>query len=153
MTDAEILVSWHEASRTWVAITATPPTQAKAASPRTAVNRVYRTLFTVMGRRAAERATPKVSVPHDVQVAWDKYRRAVTAASDKRRDMLRLQIELGQLLLEKYGLNRSQTAAVIGLTSSYFGKLLDGKKNRNPEEVELMEPAEALAEHVRFRKR
>lgn len=149
----EILVSWHEASKTWVAITSAPPTQAKAASPKTAVNRVYRALSAIVGRRAAERAIPKVAVPHDVQVAWDKYRRAAEAAADKRRDMLRLQMELGQLLLDKYGLNRSQAAAVIGFTSSYFGKVLDGKFTRHPEEVELMDPAEALAEHVRFRKR
>lgn len=144
----DILVSWHEPSRTWVATTTSPPTQAKAGSPKTAVNRVYRALASVAGRRAAERATPKIIVPNDVQVAWDKYRRAAQIAAEKRREMLRAQLELGKLLLDTYGLNRSQAAAVIGLNSSYFGKVIDGKKPRDSEVVELDSPESALADHV-----
>lgn len=146
--EIDIIVSWHEPTKSWVAATVSPPTRAKASSPKIAVNRVYRALETIVGRRGSLRAIPKVVVPHDLHAAWKRYRDTSMEAAEKRETMRRSQLELGRLLMEKYGLNRSHAAAIIGLAKSHFGRLLAGKFVRDSEIVELSDPAEALSNHV-----
>ncbi len=145
MKTHKIILSWHEGKRTWVAVSQSHDGKATARSPKTAVNRLKKTL--AVFDRAPAQFEVVTELPSGALGAVAKYLNTMSEAAEKRRHALTMQVELAQLFITRYGLNRSQAAAAVGLTTSYLGKLLDGKVVRG-DALETRHPAVTISDFV-----
>ena len=148
MTTHKIVLAWLEGQQKWVATSQSPRGKALAKSPKTAVNRLKRSLAL---RQGDARFEVVVQLPGGAQTAIDSYFAAMAAADETRKTALSMQLELAELFLERYCLNRSQAAAAVGLSHSYLGKILDGKVLRSVTPSQTVDPAESIAEFVNIR--
>lgn len=142
----KITLSWHDGKRTWSAVSQPLAAKATARSPKTAVNRLKKSIG--LRARGAARFEVVTELPAGALPVVDKYRTTMVEAAEKRRQALHAQLELAQLLIKRYGLNRSQAAAAVGLTTSYMGKILDGKVVRGEASLEPPNPAETISDFV-----
>jgi len=138
----DVNVSWHEPTGSWVAVSADPPARASGNSPRIAVRRLRATL----GARTKIRVA--IALPAKASAAVERYQAAAADLAERQQRVLDMQIELAQMLIESCGLNRSQSAVVVGMSHSYLARLLDGKRERDASSIAPVDPLTALAEFV-----
>jgi hypothetical protein len=145
MSTNNIVVTWHDGQQKWVATSQSPRGKAMAESPTIAVNRLKRSLA-----QRDERARFKVTVelPSGARTAIDRYFSAMAESADRQQKALSMQVELAELFIERYGLNRTQAAVAVGLSQSHLGKILDGKVLRSVSLPKTVDPAESIAEFV-----
>lgn len=146
MKTQKLSLSWHDGLRKWVAASQSPEAKAMAASPKTAVNRLKRAL-SLRGLGSVQFEVV-VQLPSGAVSAIDRYFAVMADAAEKQRKALEAQIELAELFIDRYGLNRTQAAAAVGLSHSHLGKLLDGKVSRTVALPPSVNPAETIADFV-----
>lgn len=145
MTTNNITITWHDGQQKWVAISQSPRCRAMASSPTIAVNRLKRS---ITHRNGLTRFKVTLELPSGARTAIDRYVAAMTASAEMQNKALNMQVELAELLTERYGLNRNQAAVAVGLSQSHLGKILDGKTRRSVALPPAVDPAEMMAEFV-----
>jgi len=116
-----------------------------AESPTIAVNRLKRS---IAQRDDHARFEVTVELPSVARTAIDRYFAAMADSAEKQQRALSMQVELAELLIERFGLNRTQAAVAVGLSQSHLGKILDGKVLRTVALPKTADPAESIAQFV-----
>lgn len=145
MKTHRIVVSWLDSQRKWAATSHDPKGKALADSPTIAVNRLKRSL---LQREGPAEFAVTLELPSGARSAANRYLGAMNEAAEKQAVALSLQVELAELFIDRYGLNRTQAAAAVGLSHSYLCKILDGKVLRNVSPQSTTDPAVSIAEFV-----
>lgn len=145
MSTHNIVVTWLEGQQKWAATSQSPRGKAIAESPTIAVNRLKRS---ISQRDEQARFKVTVDLPSGARTAIDRYFAAMAESADKQQKALSMQVELAEVFIEKYGLNRTQAAVAVGLSQSHLGKILDGKVLRNVTLPKAVDPAESIANFV-----
>jgi hypothetical protein len=141
----KIVLSWHDGQQKWAATCQSPRGKALASSPKIAVNRLKRSLAQ---RQSDARFEVVVQLPSGAQTAIDRYFAALAESAEKQEKALNMQVELAELFIEKYGFNRSQAAAAVGLSHAHLGAILDRKVLRNVALPATVNPSESIAKFV-----
>jgi hypothetical protein len=139
--ETEVLVTWQDQTCSWAAVSATPPGRAVAESPRTAVNRLRK-------RLGSKKLNITVRMPLATERALARFATTAAAVAEMQTKLQSMQIALAKQMIEQHGLNRIQAGAVVGLSHSFLGKILDGKLARGSLHLPPLDPAAALAEHL-----
>ena len=116
-----------------------------AESPTIAVNRLKRSIAQRDDHACFE---VTVELPSVARTAIDRYFTAMAESAEKQQRALSMQVELAELLIERFGLNRTQAAVAVGLSQSHLGKILDGKVLRTVALPQTTDPAESIAQFV-----